>query len=141
MGAFFLIFYAINLYIDLRTQNDLILYDSTFTFCLVGFLALLFMALETYPRLVDGDWAMILPVIAIALIIVPVSGRTYGIYVKRVAEHHVTIWTKREEFPNSKIVMWFSHHVVFYTGKKVIVLPTADVVQIELEETDQNAQK
>jgi hypothetical protein len=28
--------------------------------------------------------------------------------------------------------MWLPHHVAFYTGKKVVVLPTGDIAQTEL---------
>jgi hypothetical protein len=69
---------------------------------------------------------------------VGISGGVYGnLFVKLGVQHSVTIWGKHEEFQNARIIMWFSHHVVFYTEKKVIVLPTADVAQMELVQTDQ----
>lgn len=60
------------------------------------------------------------------------AGRSYGTYVKQVAKTEITIWSRHEEFANARVIMWFSHHVAFYTAKKVIVLPTADIAQVEL---------
>jgi hypothetical protein len=103
---------------------------------------MLFLLLERYTSLISGDLAAIWSIVGLALLGVPLSGKVYGGYLKYVAEQHVTIWTKREEFSNATLIMWFSHHVAFYTGKKVIVLPTADVVQVELDQqSDQTTRK
>jgi hypothetical protein len=90
------------------------------------------MIFEWHSRLFAGDWVLSVSILLATLALVSFTGSTYGTYVKQIAEPHVTIWSKHEEFPNAGIIMWFSHHVAFYTGKKVIVLPTADIAQVEL---------
>jgi hypothetical protein len=137
LGAFFLVILGFDLYQDFHSQNDLISYHIGNAFCWCVFIVLLALIFERHALLLNGDWSTIWPLITLVVILVPSTGSTYGQYVKRIAETHVTIWSRREEFQNVRVVMWFSHHVAFYTGKKVIVLQTADVVQVELEQTDQ----
>jgi len=129
----FLVFFAIDLYVDFQARNDLVWFHSFLTLCELGFLFLLFVILDKYSRLIDGDWSMVFMVLGLVIILVPITGKVYGMYVKKVAATHVTIWSRREEFADARVIMWFPHHVAFYTGKKVIVLPTADVVQVEME--------
>jgi hypothetical protein len=132
LGGLFLVSFGVDIYNDFHANNDLMLYHSNLTACWLVVMAVCFLIFEWRHLLLKGDWSAIWPIISLMVVLVPVAGSTYGRYVKEIAEPHVTIWSKREEFPNTRIIVWFSHHVAFYTGQKVIVLPTGDVAQMEL---------
>ena len=142
--SLFLAGFVQNLYDDFHgkdLQNGIVLYHAYFAFLQIGLLGLLFLVLEKYSSLIQGDRLAIFSTVTLVAILVLVSGTVFGQHVKYASEHRVTIWTKREEFQNAKVIMWLSHHVVFYTATKVIVLPTADVVQMELQQEAPNARK
>jgi uncharacterized protein (DUF3820 family) len=131
-GELTLIGLGIDLYHDFTTENSHVLFHFEFATSQLGFILLLFAIFDGYSRLIDGNLLQIVAVLIITVGLVTMTGRTFGRYAREVVEPHVTIWAKRDEFPNGRIIMWFSHHVAFYTGKKVIVLPTADIAQVEL---------
>ena len=141
ISAILLIFLGIDVYHDSQAQNGLAFWHAEGAFCWVMFLFTLFMIFEMRDKLARGDWRLIWSIIMLITLTIGISGGVYGNFVKLGVQHSVTIWGKHEEFQNARIIMWFSHHIAFYTEKKVIVLPTADVAQMELVHTDQNAQR
>ena len=72
------------------------------------------------------DWLIMLLYFVFVL---GILGATYGYYVRDVSKNVTQITTKNETFEKAKVIMFLSHHLAFLSEKRVIVIPTSDLVK------------
>src|SRR5262245_18309714 len=69
---------------------------------------------------------------------VPVFGRTLGVYTKySKSDLAHDVFLRDRQMSNVRLVLFTSHHTVFYAGTDVVVLPTSEIVKIVAHPTDQ----
>ena len=119
--------YAI--YYDLKSENGHVTYHAfrlTATLSGIFLLYLMFTDVEKWKQL---NWLSIPEFSSTLVFVLGIFGATYGYYVRDVSKNVTQITTKNETFEKAKVIMFLSHHLAFLSEKRVIVIPTSDLVQ------------
>lgn len=61
---------------------------------------------------------------------ISVCGLTFGYFVRDESYDKREIFTKEASYPDSKIILSFSHHLAILSHDKIVILPTSDVIKI-----------
>jgi hypothetical protein len=74
---------------------------------------------------------------ALLILTAVTAGSTFGTVTKYSEGFRYDIFLKDREMADLRLVMFTSHHTVLYSGNRVIVLPTADIVRIVAHPRDE----
>jgi hypothetical protein len=129
----FVVDFSFNVHHAINSHDGLRAYyiDRSILVVLLGLLFVIFIVNgEEILRLNDAGWMIVAG--AIILLFVGQAGRTYGGFIKSASTSYVTASTKREVLSSAKLIAMFSHHVALYWHGRVVLLPTADIIQLDM---------
>ncbi|MCA6124576.1 hypothetical protein J6500_22160 [Bradyrhizobium sp. WSM 1704] len=115
---------------DVKTGNGYAAYHVFRMLSTIGVVSLLYLLFREAEQLKQLNWLSILNVASSTVFALGIFGATYGYYVRDVSKNVMQITTKSETFENAKVIMFLSHHLAFLVEKRVVVIPTADLIKV-----------
>lgn len=125
-----------SIYYDIKTANGHASYHAFRLASTVLGVFLIYLLLTEFDQWKQLKWLSIVNDISLLVLALGTFGATFGYYVKDVSKDFAQITTKNETFENAKIVVMLSHHLAFFSERRVIVIPAADLVKITAQIQD-----
>jgi hypothetical protein len=93
-------------------------------------MALIWTCTRHHQKWKQRDWETIINDVTVFAACVAIFASTFAAFVRDQSLVTRTIATKSETFRDTRIVLFLSHHLAFYSYGNVYVIPTGDVVEI-----------
>lgn len=138
LGLLVLAFDGYGIYRDYRLGNGQITYHVNELLSTFVFFFLLWLVFNQLPIWRSLSWGKIVNDLGFFVIALGLFGATFGVYVRDVSKYHRQIITKTDKFDDAKLIMLLSHHVAFLVERRVVVVPSADVVKMVSEPPTRN---
>jgi hypothetical protein len=121
---------AVSIYYDIKTANGHTAYHAFRLASTVLGVFLIYLLLTEFDKWKQLNWLSIVNDVSVLVTALTAFGVTFGYCVKDVSKDFNQITTKNETFENAKIIVMLSHHLAFFSERRVIVIPAADLVKI-----------
>ena len=118
-----------SIYNDVKTGNGHATYHGFRLAATLSGILLFYMMFTDADKWKQLNWLSILNFASTFVFVLGIFGATYGYYVRDVSKNVTQITTKNETFEKAKVIMFLSHHLAFLSEKRVIVIPTSDLVR------------